>query len=107
MKRCPSCSGQGVIWTDCGDSTCDCEGSTYACRRCDHTGEVPDYEAAYQAFRRLTEWLNDSCNYWMGRANVPQVDEDEAVSEVMLAFDDDPDVQALFTVNSASPEVGR
>lgn len=50
-KPCSVCRGRKENWTDCGDSTCDCDGTTRPCRTCNATGREPDYEAAYQELR--------------------------------------------------------
>lgn len=51
-KQCPMCHGRGTWWTDCGDSTCDCDGSTYDCSQCNKTGQVPDYQAGWAVVRQ-------------------------------------------------------
>lgn len=38
---CRRCGGDGEVWSDCGDSGCDCGGRDYRCVMCKGTGRVP------------------------------------------------------------------
>lgn len=40
IQTCSTCKGKGKVWTDCGDSTCDCGGSDIRCWECKGTGRL-------------------------------------------------------------------
>jgi hypothetical protein len=48
--------------------------------------------ATLTAEQKLIRWLQESCDYWMERAKVPGLTEQDNEEEVALAFNNDPEV---------------
>lgn len=96
-KQCSLCGGTGRFWTDCGDSTCDCDGSTYDCRCGD--GRTPDYQASFAraatVARLLAEAL-DAAKEKAGGSLWPEVLVDDALRAYAKASEhsDEPEASS-------------